>query len=480
MKKLSVPTKFAYGIGQMGEQIKTTGFSFYVFFYFQQVLGLSGSLAGTAVLIALVFDAVTDPVVGSLSDNWKSRLGRRHPFMYAAALPLAVTWYMLFFPPEGLGQLGLFLWLTTFSILVRAAMTLYHVPHLALGAELTSDYTERTSIVGYRTVFGMAGGLGISFLGLRLFFPESGEYENALLNPAGYPEVARFGAIFMFITIWYSAWGTRKEIPNLPKAPEHPEPFSPRRVIGEIREAWDNISFRSLFIGFSLFAISMGVTGTLQTHNNVFFWNFSAQQYSLFIFPLATGFMLGVAIVGRLHGRYDKKPTLIVATILTGLITNLGYLAKIMGWMPDTGDPALFPVVMAFVFVVATLAAFGFISAGSMMADVAQDLEMSSGKSQQGMLFAATSFSGKLASGLGHFIAGVGLDVIAFPIQAEPSTVGPELIRRLGYLNMLAGSISFLGIYAYTYYSITHAKYDAMLRGADTPPAEDGGSTRTG
>lgn len=480
MRKLSVLTKFAYGIGQMGEQIKTTGFTFYVFFYFQQVLGLSGSLAGTAVLIALVFDAVTDPVVGSLSDNWKSRLGRRHPFMYAAAAPLAITWYLLFFPPEGLGQLGLFLWLTIFSILVRAAMTLYHVPHLALGAELTSDYTERTSIVGYRTVFGMVGGLGISFLGLRLFFPEASGYENALLNPAGYPDVATFGAVLMFVTIWYSAWGTRKEIPHLPKAPEDPLPFSLRRVFGEIREAWNNISFRSLFIGFSLFAVSMGVTGTLQTHNNVFFWEFSAEKYSLFIFPLATGFMLGVALVGRLHQRFDKKPTLIAATIMTGLITNVGYLAKITGWLPDTGDPVLFPVVMAFVFVIAVLAAFGFISAGSMMADVAQDLEASSGKSQQGMLFAATSFSGKLASGLGHFIAGVGLDIISFPIQAEPSSVAPELIQRLGYLNMLAGSITFLGIYAYTYYDITHAKYDAMLRGRESAGAEGGGHTPGG
>src|SRR5689334_20861842 len=103
MSKLKVRTKFAYGIGQMAEQIKISGFDVFVFFYFQQVLGLSGSLSGTAVGIALIFDALIDPFTGSISDNWKSPRGRRHPFMYAAALPLAVFWFALFFPPQGMG-----------------------------------------------------------------------------------------------------------------------------------------------------------------------------------------------------------------------------------------------------------------------------------------------------------------------------------------------------------------------------------------
>ena len=67
--------------------------------------------------------------------------------MYAAAVPLGVTYVILFLPPTSFGQTGLFLWLTGFAIAVRAAMTLYHVPHLAMGAELSNDYQERTSIV---------------------------------------------------------------------------------------------------------------------------------------------------------------------------------------------------------------------------------------------------------------------------------------------------------------------------------------------
>ena len=80
MAQISAKTKFAYGLGQVGEQVKNQGFNTFLFFYFTQVLGLSGTLAGAAVLIALAFDAITDPIAGSISDNWKSSRGRRHPF----------------------------------------------------------------------------------------------------------------------------------------------------------------------------------------------------------------------------------------------------------------------------------------------------------------------------------------------------------------------------------------------------------------
>ena len=130
-------SKLAFGVGQFAEGLKNTAFAAFVLFYYNQVLGLPGTLAGAALFIALVVDAVTDPLAGSLSDNHKSRLGRRHPFMYASAVPLGMAFVGLFAPPSGLGEWGLFAWLVAFAILTRVAMTLYHVPHLALGAEMT-------------------------------------------------------------------------------------------------------------------------------------------------------------------------------------------------------------------------------------------------------------------------------------------------------------------------------------------------------
>ena len=183
---LTFNTKFAYGIGQLAEGLKNSALSTFVLFYYNQVLGLSGTLAGTAILIALLFDAVSDPLAGSLSDNWQSRWGRRHPFMYASALPLGIAFFFLFSPPEGLSEFSLFLWLTVTVVLTRGAMTLYHVPHIALGAELSEDYDERTQIVSYRYFLGFAGYLVAYYLGFGVFFKDTAEFPRGQFNVDAY------------------------------------------------------------------------------------------------------------------------------------------------------------------------------------------------------------------------------------------------------------------------------------------------------
>ena len=89
--QLRFPTKLAYGVGQAAEGLKNGAFGIFVLFYYNQVLGLSGTLAGLAIGVALVFDSVSDPLAGSVSDHWRSKLGRRHPFLYAAIIPMAAS-----------------------------------------------------------------------------------------------------------------------------------------------------------------------------------------------------------------------------------------------------------------------------------------------------------------------------------------------------------------------------------------------------
>ena len=115
-ENLRVSTKLFYGLGSVSEGTKNTAFNVFLLFYYNQVLGLSGTLSGAAIFVALCVDAITDPLMGSISDNFHSRWGRRHPFMYASALPMATFFYLLFnpflvFSPETLGQTGLFVWL---------------------------------------------------------------------------------------------------------------------------------------------------------------------------------------------------------------------------------------------------------------------------------------------------------------------------------------------------------------------------------
>ncbi|MFM8356815.1 MAG: MFS transporter, partial [Gammaproteobacteria bacterium] len=116
---LPLSTRLFQGLGALPDTWKNFAFNTFLLFYYNQVLGLTASLASAAIMIALIVDAITDPLVGSWSDSFRSRLGRRHPFMYASALPLGVSLYLAFSPPDGLSETGLFVWLTVFAVLVR-------------------------------------------------------------------------------------------------------------------------------------------------------------------------------------------------------------------------------------------------------------------------------------------------------------------------------------------------------------------------
>ncbi len=188
---VSKRNKFLYGLGFSSQGIKYALFQLFLFFYFSQILGLDPLSAGASSVIALLFDALNDPLVGTLSDRWKGgKWGRRHPFMLLSALPLGVFIYVLFTPPSGLDQLGLFAWLTFFSGMVRFSLTFFIVPGISLGAELSSDFNGRTSITNYRVMFSAIIAPFILLLGLVVFFTPTTGDANGLFNESTYSKFA--------------------------------------------------------------------------------------------------------------------------------------------------------------------------------------------------------------------------------------------------------------------------------------------------
>ena len=159
LEKLSIYRKIGYGSGGMAFGVQDMVFSTFVLFYYTQVVGLSGTLTGLALFIAMVWDAVSDPVVGSLSDNLRSRWSRRHPFMALGGLPLSLTLLALFMPPMDWDEMGKFYWFLGTCLLLRTFLTLYTIPHSAMPPELTDDYQERTSIIGVKSLMGWINGM---------------------------------------------------------------------------------------------------------------------------------------------------------------------------------------------------------------------------------------------------------------------------------------------------------------------------------
>jgi len=460
MQPLRFSTKFWFGLGQAAEGIKNAAFTIFLLFFYSQVLGLPGVLTGLALFIALLFDAVTDPLAGSISDSLKHRWGRRHPVMYASAVPLGISFALVFSPPRDLGDTGLFIWLTVCTILTRGAMTLYHVPHLALGAELTDDYRERTIVVAYRTFFQFLGSGVLFLLTAIFFFQATTDFENGQLNPAAYPGLGLLFGLVMIVTILASALGTHSRIPYLRPPYENPQPFSAQRLMREMREALANPSFRAFFGCLIVFFVARGVELALSLNMGTYFWELDGQEVTLIpLFGLG-GILVSTPIWAASSRFLEKRPMFLIGITWFSVLTMLLPLARIWDLFPSRDHPSYVPLI----FGIAFLAAFGggapVVVSGSMLADIADEHELDTGRRQEGIFFGALSFAGKTAAGLGAALAGLAITLIQFPLQAEPGTVPQPTVHALGYI---AGPgvalLAAIGIWLMTRYSLDRARH---------------------
>lgn len=245
-KEVPLSTRLYYGFGAVAYGVKQNGFAFFLLIYYNQVLGLREKLVGLAIMIALLFDAISDPIVGSLSDRFHSRWGRRHPFMYLSILPIAISYYFLWNPPVGLSSGQLFAYLVVLAVLVRLFITFFEIPNTSLVSELTDDYDNRTSLLSVRYFFGWWGGLSMSLIAYGLLLRPTSEYPDGVLNPEGYRTLGLVASCVMVLSILISSLGTHRNIPHL-KQPPPQRPFGLVPLIREIKETLSNRSFLVLF-----------------------------------------------------------------------------------------------------------------------------------------------------------------------------------------------------------------------------------------
>ena len=445
--RLGFSVKFFFGVGQTAEGIKTCCFGTFLLFYYNQVLGLSAGLAGLAIALSLLFDAVTDPVAGSVSDRWQGPRGRRHPFLYASALPLGVSFWLLFDPwvsLDGVGQAGLFAWMLTTTILTRGTMTLYHVPHMALGAELSEDYDERTVLVAIRHFFGALAFLGVYALGFGYYFSPSAEFPNGQTNPAAYPPFALVLSVLMTLSVVATAWGTRSRIPHLPKARATEARV---RAIDVVLEAWtamQNASFRWMMFGFILIIIAFGVAGATGLYMFTFFWQLDQFQILSVLLAGPLGSMLGYGVARRFFVWLDKRNAMIIGGVFWMLLHALPVLLYFAGWTPPPSSWGVTLLLTAIVVVAGTAIAQLIVGIGTAMADIADENELASGRRQEGVFFGASAFANKCSAALGSYLAGLGLVWIGWPTGDAVRTAADIPADTLVMLAILSGPVTAL------------------------------------
>lgn len=458
--KPSVGLKLAHGFGAAAFGIKNNGFDYFLLLFYGTVIGLEPGLVGLAILIALVFDAVSDPLVGYWSDNFRSKWGRRHPFMYAAALPVAFSYFLLWNPPE-LSQTGLFLYLTCLAVLIRTFITFYETPSSALIPELSTDYDERTSLQSYRLFFGWSGGsiMSVVMFGALLTGP------LGMLDREAYATYGIISSVLIFAAIMVSALGTHSRIPLLHRPVATGERYSVTRIFREMIETLSEKSFLALFFATVLFAIATGLSAALAFLILRYFWGFG--EFQIFIWTCTVFFsaLLGFLLAPWATRRLGKKRATIALGLLAFTIQPAPVLLRLAGLMPENGDPLLFPLVLGInVIDLALIIAVQAVSY-SMIADLVESNQLRTGRRSEGVYYAAMTFTRKVTQGIGVAAAGVILSLIAFPEGADPDTVSPETLWRLGAFYAPTLLLLWLSaLYCVSRYKIDRAGHEENLR----------------
>lgn len=459
---LPLPTKMAYGIGQVAESIKSNSFEFFLLFYYVQVLQLEPAKAGLALFLALVVDAITDPLLGSISDAARTRWGRRHPFIYAAAIPFAIGLWLLFSPPAGLSDWGLFAWLAFFAIAVRTVMTFFIVPYFALGAELTDNQRERSAIVAYRNMFSFIGSLAVTAAAFQIFFKSSAEFPQGQLNPAAYPPFALAFGIAGMVAILICARGTQSQIPYLHPVGTGAPITDVRTYLAQLKGMLANPSFLAFFLVSVMFFIILGTQRTLALHMNTYFWELSTKNIQFMLYALFSGTVLCIPFAKYIIDWLDKKRSMYLGLALLLIAFILPTTLRLLGLFPENDNPRCLPLLLAAQFFAGIFVGLLVVTTGAIVADIADDHEWRTGKRQEGALFGFFNFANKATSGVGHLVAGVALSLISFPTDrsVRPGEVPQHMLDHLGWVYgpgvLLFGALS---LYVFSFYRITRASH---------------------
>jgi len=462
--KPSLGTKLAYGFGSVAFGVKNNGFDYFLLIFYSQVLGADASLVGTALLIGLLFDAFSDPIIGYLSDNTRSRWGRRHPYMYGAAIPIAFAYYFLWNPPADIRGNDLFVHLLTLVIGIRLLITLYEVPSSALVAEITDDYDERTSMLSFRYFFGWTGGTLMATFALAVFLVPTAEISNGMFNIAGFGAFGATAAGVIFAAIMISALGTHSQIPHLRKPPPQRK-MTLKLVFSELFETLANRSLAALFAAALFGAIATGVAAGLNYYINSYYWEFSNQQISALSLSVVLSAVIGLVLSPVVSRKLGKKHGAIIVGVIAFTVAPMSVFLRLFDLMPANGDPLLFPIILTLtVLDVALIITFQTLMA-SMIADVVEESELKTKRRSEGVFFAAITFSRKFVQGFGVVSATVILSIAQFPKGVLPGEVDPDTIYTLGlYYAPTLFIVWMLMISCLRFYRIDRATHEANLQ----------------
>ena len=443
----------------------SNGIDYFLFFFYSELLGLAASLTGLALAIALAVDAVSDPVIGYLSDTWQSRWGRRHPFMYASIVPMSALYVLIWFPPVGASsQWALFGYLLIVAVLLRLSMTMFDVPMQTLVAELTTDYDERTRLASLPITVSWVTSSVITIAMYAYWLRNSAAHLNGQLNLSGYQQAGFISGIIVLASLIFATVGLHPEIRRLHTRTAEQAPGI-RDLFRSFGQLLQNRSMRALLLSGLFLAAALGVDATLWLYQYSAFYGMSSNQMlTLTVVQLLATFAV-VPVVGKYVVKDDKKIMAIrflVASVVISLILPPLHVLRLL---PPSGSNGLLYMLSVYDFLSQLIWVVATAIICSLYADVTDDVLLTAGKRLEGAIFACQTLIAKSAAGIAALVAGLLLTVIQYPAAGAGDHVPDTVLARLGISYMVSWLVlASIGIWLISRYQITRATHAAELQ----------------
>lgn len=435
--RLPIPTKLGYGVGDLSFNIAYQTTALYLIFYFTDVFGIGAGVAGMIMFYSKIWDAVSDPMMGYITDHTRSRLGSKRPYILLGTIPLGITFMMLFYSPDlGSEQMKVAYGLATF-ILFCTAITIVNVPYGALTANLTLDANERAVVTGYRMTFAILGALvaaGATLPVVGLF----GKGDQVL--GFRYMSVV-YGILIM--AVLFVTFFTAKERVTEPKE----KGLSLRQNMSVI---FTNRPFIILAAGTVCHLTAVLTTAAVV--NYYFKYNLKNEAMIpvafLCLFVTAIAFM---PLFVRLSTRKSKK---------YAYNLGIGSFALVLVLIFLFGERNIY-LTLFFFFLGAAGMATNWLSAWAMVPDTVEYSEWKTGLRREGIIYGAFFFCQKFPAALAALIVGLVLDHVGYVPDIEQTGSSLMGIRLL--LTLIPVGFIILGIVFISLFPIDAAKHRMML-----------------
>ena len=445
--KVSTRNKILYGSGSFADMTFQWTLIAFALPIFNQELGFSPIIIGLVLGITRIWDGVTDPVMGSISDNARTRWGRRRPFIGAGAVLCSIFFIIIWFVPEGLSDWQFFFYFLISSILFYTSFTVFSVPLYALGYEMSPDYHERTKMMGVR-IFANSFN-GIILFPWFLWFIKRPIWDGD--TTLGIRMVGLGIGLLMMVFALIPALTLRE------RKRTHVEKQERVSVLKSLKFTFSCKPYVYLIIAFFAILFSYNTIATAYSYPLRYFVCAGDEDLFALWFGRIEGFhhvatLLVLWPLNRLSKLYGKR----LIAMMGPIFMILGALANLVCYVPDM--PWL-------IFIPRSLSAIGlasiFVLIPSMIADVVDFDEQRTGSRREGMFGAVHFWVIKIALALGLVATGILVESTGFHVDLDinqPEGTFDKIVLMLGILPAIGAAVA---LYFISRYSLTEKKmYD--------------------